>query len=87
MEEQRLITMKFLRFFLFGLVITLAGCAVQQQQVSHTGPQIAADTSRTIDLTHPPKDMWDRIRRGYAIPNLNTDLVNHWTDYYALFPS
>ena len=83
MEEQRLITMKFLRFFLFGLVITLAGCAVQQQQVSHTGPQIAADTSRTIDLTHPPKDMWDRIRRGYAIPNLNTDLVNHWTDYYA----
>ncbi|HHU95061.1 MAG TPA: transglycosylase SLT domain-containing protein [Alcaligenaceae bacterium] len=75
--------MKILRLLLTGLLITLAGCAVQHQQDASKGPQIAADTSRTIDLTHPPKDMWDRIRRGYAIPNLNTDLVNFWTDYYA----
>ncbi|WP_372870923.1 transglycosylase SLT domain-containing protein [Paenalcaligenes niemegkensis] len=30
--------------------------------------------------------MWDRIRRGYAIPNLQTDLVDYWTDYYASHP-
>lgn len=71
------------RFFLVSLLVVLAGCAANNQQSKHTGPQIAADTSRTIDLTHPPKDMWDRIRRGYAIPNLRTDLVDYWTNYYA----
>lgn len=75
--------MKSLRLFLIGLIVVLAGCATQQKQSMHSGPQIAADTSRTIDLTHPPKDMWDRIRRGYAIPNLRTPLVDYWTDYYA----
>lgn len=75
--------MKLLRLSLIGLVMILAGCATQQKPMTYTGPQVAADTSRTIDLTHPATDMWDRIRRGYAIPNLNTDLVDHWTDYYA----
>lgn len=76
--------MKLLRLLLVSLLMVLAGCATNNQQVrSPAGPQIAADTSRTIDLTHPPKDMWDRIRRGYAIPNLRTDLVDYWTNYYA----
>ena len=76
--------MKFLRlFFTLSLALFIAGCANQQISTQSTGPQTAAHTSRTIDLTNPPKDMWDRIRRGYAIPNLNTDLVNYWTDYYA----
>src|SRR5690606_18904545 len=44
------------------------------------------DTSRTIDLTHPPKDAWDRMRRGFSIPNLHTDLVDYWTNYYASHP-
>ena len=73
---------KFSRLIIIGLITTLAGCATQQSQVS-TGPQIAADTSRTIDLTNPASDMWERIRRGYAIPNLRTELVDQWTDYYA----
>lgn len=75
--------MKIYRLLLIALLAILAGCAANNQKVVDTGPQIAANTSRTIDLTHPPKDMWDRIRRGYAIPNLNTDLVDYWTDYYA----
>ena len=74
--------MKLLRLFLVSLLVVLAGCAANKEPTK-TGPQVAADTSRTIDLTHPPKDMWDRIRRGYAIPNLRTDLVDHWTNYYA----
>lgn len=75
--------MNLLRLLLVSLLVVLTGCAANKQQAGPTGPQIAADTSRTIDLTHPPKDMWDRIRRGYAIPNLRTDLVDYWTDYYA----
>jgi membrane-bound lytic murein transglycosylase D len=47
---------------------------------------LAKDTSRTIDLTHPPADAWDRIRRGFAIPNMDTDLTRQWTDYYAAHP-
>ena len=43
-------------------------------------------TTRTIDLTKPPIDVWERIRRGYAIPNLNTDLTDQWTEYYAKHP-
>lgn len=76
--------MNLLRLLLVSLLVVLAGCATNTQQAGSTaGPQIAAETSRTIDLTHPPKDMWDRIRRGYAIPNLRTDLVEYWTNYYA----
>lgn len=73
---------KLSRFLAIGLITVLAGCATQHKQVA-TGPQVASDTSRTIDLTNPAHDMWDRIRRGYAIPNLRTELVDQWTDYYA----
>ncbi len=60
---------KLSRLFTIALLAVLAGCATQQKPVATSGPQIAADTSRTIDLTNPANDMWDRIRRGYAIPN------------------
>lgn len=73
--------MKSLRILLIGLLALLAGCAAQKSTTP--GYQLASDTSNTIDLTHPPADMWDRIRRGYAIPNLRSDLVDRWTDYYA----
>ena len=43
-------------------------------------------TRPTVDLTNPPSDAWDRIRRGFAIPNLNTELSQQWTDYYASHP-
>lgn len=74
--------------FLILIVAALAGCAGTQSVTQNTGPQLysAADTSRTIDLTHPPHDMWDRVRRGFAIPNLHTDLTEHWTNYYASYP-
>jgi len=69
------------------MAAVLAGCATQSDhayQPRHA--YTAAETSRTIDLTHPPRDVWDRIRRGFAIPNLQTDLVDHWTHYYASNP-
>lgn len=70
------------------LVIALAGCAGTRPGTDTSNKQAfrAADTSRTIDLTRPPHDMWDRIRRGFAIPNLHTDLTEHWTNYYASHP-
>lgn len=76
--------MRFLRLLLPLMLVALAGCASHK-----TGEQqayIAEDTSRTVDLTNPPRDMWDRIRRGFAIPNLRTERVDYWTSYYASHP-
>jgi len=66
---------------ILGLV-ALVGCSGFDQK----GRYVAEDTSRTIDLTIPPLDVWERIRRGFAIPNLNTPLSAKWTAYYASHP-
>ena len=74
------------------MLAVLAGCAGTKSHDSKNlttnsqGRYIARDTSRTVDLTNPPSDAWDRIRRGFAIPNLNTELSQQWTDYYASHP-
>lgn len=49
-------------------------------------PTGAETNTRTVDLTVPPLDVWERIRRGYAVPNLNSPLVDKWTAYYAAHP-
>jgi len=46
-------------------------------------PPRAAVTPHTIDLLHPPTDLWERIRRGFAIPNLTNAYTLRWTKYYA----
>jgi len=84
--------MTLIRSLLLLLVVFLAGCAGIDRQADQGGDQdssavrIAQNTSRTIDLTHPPRDAWDRIRRGFAIPNLDNDLSRQWTEYYASHP-
>ncbi|HUH87742.1 MAG TPA: transglycosylase SLT domain-containing protein [Pusillimonas sp.] len=80
--------MNCLRIFIVLCVAALAGCASSpdSRYAANKRTYSAADTSRTVDLTHPPRDMWDRIRRGFAIPNLQSDLVDEWTAYYASHP-
>ena len=41
----------------------------------------------TIDLTAVPPDLWDRIRTGFAMPNLSTPLVQERQIWYASQPS
>lgn len=80
--------MKCLRLLILLIVAALAGCAstTTQHYAQQDTAYVAKDTSRTVDLTRPPKDMWDRIRRGFAIPNLHGPLVDQWTAYYAARP-
>ena len=78
--------MKTLRLLLPLILVVLAGCATRHQTADQRQAYVAEDTSRTVDLTHPPRDMWDRIRRGFAIPNLRNERVDYWTDYYASHP-
>jgi len=58
----------FTRLVTLACVLLLAGCAGMSGSGNRGGAQ---DTSLTIDLTVPAPDAWERIRRGYAIPNLN----------------
>ncbi len=74
------------RLFLLICLAVLAGCATRGPDTKHQAvrtSQDAAITSRTVDLLHPPQDMWDRIRRGFAIPNLYDAKTEEWTQYYA----
>ena len=50
-------------------------------------PITAAQTSgHTVASLFPPSDMWDRIRRGFAMPNLESDLVRDREQWYASRP-
>lgn len=72
----------FARFSLLLLMALVSACAIQPA-VDKDEFVAAVDTPVTIDLTQDPDDVWVRIRRGFAIPNLNTPLVDQWTRYYA----
>ena len=39
-----------------------------------------------VAATAPPADLWERIRRGYAMPNLENDLVGDREQWYATRP-
>ena len=43
-------------------------------------------SSKTVVALEPPPDLWARIRRGYAMPNLDTDLVRKQEQWYATRP-
>jgi membrane-bound lytic murein transglycosylase D len=42
--------------------------------------------SKGVAATSAPADLWDRIRRGFAMPNLDTDLVRQQEQWYASRP-
>lgn len=41
---------------------------------------------RTIDLTTPSDDLWERMRNGFAMPNLNNELVLYHQNWYLSRP-
>lgn len=43
-------------------------------------------SSRAIASLSPPKDLWERIRRGYAMPDLDNDLVHDREQWYSTRP-
>jgi membrane-bound lytic murein transglycosylase D len=42
--------------------------------------------SRSVAQLEPPADLWERIRRGFAMPNLDTDLVRQQEQWYVSRP-
>ncbi len=55
------------------------GLAVQELRAI---PQLPG----AIDLTTPPENLWVRIRNGFAMTNLNDDLVLYYQQYYQNRP-
>ena len=43
-------------------------------------------SSQSVTSLEPPPDLWARIRRGFAMPNLDTDLVRRQEQWYATRP-
>ena len=46
----------------------------------------AQATSRTVASLQPPTELWDRMRRGFKMPNLDSDLVRQQEQWYATRP-
>lgn len=42
--------------------------------------------SRSVVSLSPPTDLWERIRRSYGMPNLDTDLVHDREQWYSSRP-
>lgn len=43
-------------------------------------------TPPTLDLTSPPEDLWQRLRRNFAMPDLHHPLVPEWQSWYLNRP-
>lgn len=78
MEKQFLETiMKFLRYAVIGVAVALTGCNSTGGHKHHHG----------YDLSKQQKDIWERIRKGFDMPDLDNDpKVDYWTNYYASRP-
>jgi hypothetical protein len=74
MEER--IQMKFITLPALASLLWLAGCATQGTAPARKPPPqpTPAPTAATPQAA-PPADLWERIRRGFAMPDLDTDLV------------
>jgi membrane-bound lytic murein transglycosylase D len=45
-----------------------------------------AGSHQNVASTEPPKELWDRIRRGFAMPDLQNELVTDREQWYASRP-
>ncbi len=48
--------------------------------------QAQQTSNRTVVALAPPADLWERIRRGYGMPNLDSELVQDREQWYATRP-
>ncbi|MEW6313697.1 MAG: transglycosylase SLT domain-containing protein [Pseudomonadota bacterium] len=53
---------------------------LEQESIGNYGTEIS------YDLTVPIDDVWERIRNGFALPDIDNDLVREQEDWYASRP-
>ncbi len=73
-----------------GDPVLVAGSAPSATPLIPGGPLQAITPgsvdSRQITSTEPPRELWDRIRRGFAMPDLQNELVTEREQWYASRP-
>lgn len=72
-----------------GLSLQMSPRASNSPSNAHPpfAPLFAQETnSRSVVSLAPPVDLWDRIRRGYAMPDLDNELVHDREQWYATRP-
>jgi membrane-bound lytic murein transglycosylase D len=62
---------------------------LMQPQEEVAAPVVA--TAPETDLQSPPpppptRDLWDRVRAGFALPEMDNELVREWENWYASRP-
>lgn len=83
--------MRFLLAVFTLSLVLLTGCANLSESTTAGNGGLSAikqgsvkrDGVATLNL---PNDLWERIRKGYVMPDLETDLVNDRTQWYASKP-
>ena len=72
--------------------VLLSGCAsLQTQEATHASNGLSPVTKGHIGSTgvaplNLPNDLWERIRKGYQMPDLENDLATDRTQWYASKP-
>ncbi len=71
-------------------VIKPVPSATETKPASPFSPKVEQHSGKAIPLatlkTEPPADIWERIRLGFAMPNLEGDLVRDREQWYAARP-
>lgn len=81
-----------LRFFALLFALTwFAGCAQLPESTYVADPSLSPVASgklghQNVANVALPNDLWERIRKGFSMPNLDSDLVNDRTQWYANKP-
>lgn len=77
------------RVLAVAAALTLASCTSfgpERTEVSMAERYAPPQMFPTVDLVAPAPDIWKRMRLGFAIPNMQGEEVEYWTNYYASRP-
>lgn len=71
---------------LFGLPATPSESVARPDDISLPKISLGGDGSRVVKPLSAPTDLWERIRRGFAMPDLQSELVRDREQWYATRP-
>jgi membrane-bound lytic murein transglycosylase D len=62
---------------------TLKEVVVANEKEKEPGAPVVVFDAGTVLPVAPPTDLWDRIRAGHGIPDLDDEYVRKWEQFYA----